>query len=89
MDKCYSCGYFDRYYTKGVKRFNQTQYGWCQKQREAIKIQDACKLFCRKQKLKVRVRLSLMQLNNLLTEISEVRKILEADLAENNEDESL
>lgn len=42
---CSKCKYLDRYYTKGVKRFNRTEFGWCKKKRESVNVRGCCEMW--------------------------------------------
>lgn len=76
--KCSRCKYFNRYYTKGTKQFNKTKFGWCQK--SGVKEASAsCPEFSIKQKGDNGLLFLKICLNDLLTEISEIRKILEVE----------
>ena len=77
--ECQYCMDFVRYYTLGVKKFDQTKVGWCGKKQEMVRNCDACKNFvCRPYIKKCRYSLK-HALNGLLAEISEIRKVLESD----------
>lgn len=39
---CYSCRYYNRYYTRGVKEFHQTNFGFCFKKEKNIVGCKAC-----------------------------------------------
>lgn len=87
---CYKCKHLIKYYTKGVKRFNGTKYGWCCKRRGNVNIHDGCENYELKPKSKKKNRLFLRYyLNDLLTEISEIRKIAEVERSEREEDEKV
>ena len=78
--KCFRCRYFERYYTKGVKKFVMTDLGACyQRGREAVNKHDGCESYEPRQ-YKVRSnRLLRCVLSDILTQISEVRKMIEAE----------
>ena len=82
--KCRKCHYFDRYYTKGIKRFNGTQIGRCRKKGEQVGGNDACEQFSVKHNYASRSRCLRVSVNDLLTELTAIRKALEAE-----EDEKL
>lgn len=85
-NECYRCKFLDRYYTKEIKEFQKTKLGWCCKKQETVTIHNSCEYFFAKQKQKRSMGLLRFCLNDLLTEISEIRKIIEA---ENSEDKEL
>lgn len=83
--ECYRCKFLDRYYVKGIKEFQKTNCGWCCKKQETVAIHNGCKEFSVKQTHKRNERLLRFYLNDLLTEISEIRKIIEEETSENKE----
>lgn len=83
--ECYRCKYLDRYYTKGIKEYQKTRFGWCCKKQESVTIHNGCENFFAKPKQTRNMRLLRFCLNDLLTEISEIRKIIEAENGENKE----
>ena len=76
---CSRCKYLDRYYIKGVTRFSKTEYGWCSKKRESIKISQACEQYEQRKNIGKVSRRVKVCLNDLLTEITEIRKMIEAE----------
>ena len=83
-NECFRCQNFDRYFTKGVKRFNEAKCGWCCKKTDVVNIHDSCSLFVLKTHSRKRVRLLCYYLNDILTEISEIRYMIEGE--QNNEE---
>lgn len=43
--ECFRCRYFDRYYTKGVKRYNRTKFGRCSVRAEIVGNHDTCQAY--------------------------------------------
>ena len=87
--KCYRCRHMDRYYTKEEKQFCKTQFGWCRKRQETIRICEACEEFSCKPVRKNKVNGFLAYyLDGLLTQISQIRAILEEKDEEEKNDES-
>ena len=78
-EKCAWCRYFDRYYTRGVKQFNKTELGFCHFKNTETGARDGCENFAPAQKDKRSERLLKHCLNDLLTEISEIRKVIESE----------
>ncbi len=37
---CSRCKYLERYYTKGVNRFDKTYFGLCRKRRESVNVRE-------------------------------------------------
>ena len=86
-NKCSKCKHFDRYYIKGVKQFNKTVFVWCTRKHESVSIHDCCERY----KAGVRGRGIIgsrvkVCLNDLLTEISAIRYVIEAE-ANSGQDE--
>ena len=46
--KCYGCGSYDCYYTKGYVRFNREKLGYCNKQKKVNPNQGNCEEWERK-----------------------------------------
>lgn len=86
---CYRCVWFDRYYTQGTKQMNLTKYGWCSKMQSHIRSNGACEHFQHKRRPNKAYMGVKNCLNGLLTEISELRKYIEADKKEEKQNESL
>lgn len=76
--QCIRCLRFERYYTKGVKRFNGTQCGYCPLRRSIVDIHDTCDKFLRKPVYCIK-RTLRVELNDLLSQISSIRAVLEDD----------
>lgn len=87
--QCYRCRYFDKYYTKEVKRFRPTKWGWCCQKCDSVNMHYGCEKFLFKPFSKRSNRLLQYSLNTLLTELSEIRKVLEVERDETNNDEEL
>lgn len=77
--RCNMCKHFNRYYTKGVTRFNQTEYGWCTRKCESVNIHDYCERYEVRIKARGINRRAKVCLNELLTEISAIRKVIEEE----------
>ncbi len=78
--RCSQCKHFERYYTKGVKRFNKTAYGRCTQKRDCVSIHDCCERYkagARDRGItNERVKVCL---NDLLAEISAIRMVIEEE----------
>lgn len=83
--KCYMCRHFDRYYTKGIKHFNKATCGWCTDKREIVGIHENCIHYIPRPRNKRVSTLLRISLSELLTEITEVRKMLEVERDETDE----
>lgn len=85
MASCFSCSKFDSYYTKGMKCFNKTKFGWCSCKRDNVYIHDVCdkyefKVYKRKMSSYIKYTLS-----DLLTELTVIRNIIEEESRAENE----
>ncbi len=80
--QCFGCRYLDRYYIRGVKKFTKTKFGWCCATAEVVDIHNGCDRFAQSRPLK-RSKYGVQYcLNDLLTQITELRKLLEDDIDE-------
>ena len=84
-NQCFRCKYLDRYYTKGVKSFDKAKCGWCSKKIAVVNIHESCDEFVPDTKSYRSNRLIKINLNNFLTELSQLRKLLECE-RDDNED---
>ena len=84
-NKCDRCRNFDRYYIRGVRRFDMTELGWCRATGNTVKTQDCCGRFAEKREEQKPRRAVEVCLNNILADISAVRSILEEEKQENEE----
>ncbi len=78
--QCYMCGRFSRYYTKGVKSFEQTKCGLCLESKSSVNIHESCQNFVLKARTDSRRgKLIKYYLSDLLTQLTEIRKLIEAE----------
>ncbi len=82
---CFRCKYLDRYYTKELKKFSKTPLGWCRQKRETVSVKCRCEKFSVRIPKKIPGVVLKRCLNDLLTEISEIRKMIEAEKNENED----
>ncbi len=78
-NQCYRCRNFSRYYTKGVKKFNRTKSGWCSVKRDTVKTEGYCDRYDSKQYTFKPSKTILRTLSDLLTQLPEMRAIIEED----------
>ncbi len=79
MNNCGVCKWLVRYYTKELKKFNKTEYGWCGKKGEIVCTKDCCEHFGRRN-VSHNIRYGLQRsLNDLLTQLSTIRQIIEEE----------
>ena len=77
--QCFMCQNMDRFYINGDKKFDRTKCGWCRVKVDVVQIHESCEKFRLKKKRERYTPLLKKTLESLLTEISEVRKVLEAE----------
>lgn len=77
--KCFRCINFRKYYTRGVTKFNGTKFGWCSGKAASVVNTDCCDEFHPRRNRPMYMDMLQIQLNNLLTDISAVRQIIEED----------
>ncbi|MBD5132583.1 MAG: hypothetical protein HDT28_08380 [Clostridiales bacterium] len=82
---CYRCKNLERFYTRGVKQFNKTKVGWCCKKVAVVNIHDSCEKYEPRKPCKRISRAIKFCLNDLLTDISAIREIIEDERRENEE----
>ena len=87
-NRCYRCKHMDRYYVKETTCYRKTRFGRCRKHGENVGIHDGCGEYCPADYRRKSTRLLRFYLSDLLTEISEVRKVIEAE-REGETDEDL
>ncbi len=88
-NRCSRCRFFDRYYTKETKKFRRTECGWCRKKRELVSTHGECEKFLARTRRCMPQRALYLQLNDLLTEISEIRNFLEDNKIEGDDNKTL
>ena len=78
--KCFRCGNFRCYYTKGLYRFSKTSQGYCLEKKEIVDKHGTCsnwnsnyKKFYSSKKQAVKV------LRELLLEIAAIRQVLQSE----------
>ena len=85
QNPCYRCKNLDRFYTRGVKQFNKTKVGWCCKKEEIVNVHDSCDKYELRKPCKRISKSIKFCLNDLLTDISGIREIIEDERRENEE----
>ena len=76
---CARCRYFDRYFIKETKHFKKTELGRCAKKDGQVSAHGGCEQFLRGTCQKKSRLLLRCALSELLTEISEIRKMMETE----------
>ncbi len=77
--KCNNCKYFDAYFIKGRKRFNQTKCGWCIANKENADVDGWCTRYEEKRPVKSGQKYLYRYLSDILTDISAIRDVIEAN----------
>lgn len=77
--KCYNCGYYSPYYTKGNVKFNKAEAGWCRTKRTTVNRHETCERrisvsYRIKHYSKTAAKKALVQ---ILSQLSEIRQIIE------------
>lgn len=86
--KCWSCGRFQRYYTKGYCNFQKEEVGFCSSQNKIVGIDESCKMWNYRQRVRhmrrqmaissiVDIRSKLEVIEQILTEEKVLEKIKE------------
>lgn len=88
-NQCFRCVFFSRYYTKGVRNFNRTKLGWCTVKRDTVKSDGNCDRYDSKPYMGKPSKSIWRALSDLLTQISEIRAIIEEDKNESGERKDL
>ncbi len=84
-NKCFRCKNFSLFYTKGVKNFNKTKFGWCIERQSVVSTQDGCEKYAYKPCIRRSNLMIKNCLNGLLTEITGIREMLEAERNDNKD----
>ena len=69
--KCWSCGRFQRYYTKGYSNFQKEEVGFCSSQSKIVCKNESCKMW------NYRQRIRNMRKHMAITSIVDIRSKLE------------
>ena len=78
-EQCFMCRNFDRFYTKGTRNFNKTKTGLCFKKGETVDIHGNCEKFLLRVPRRLPPKYLRYCLSDMLTELSEIRKMLETE----------
>lgn len=82
--KCWNCGKYRAYYTKGYKGFNKEKEGLCIKHDKAVLSQDNCEFWQTNIILRrISKIITLKELTNLAGNICEITQILRDEQEEN------
>ena len=53
LGRCFKCIHFNKYYTRGVKKFNECKFGWCGIYHDHKKLMDNCPNYRFRRKLPI------------------------------------
>ncbi|MBE7086120.1 MAG: hypothetical protein E7366_03105 [Clostridiales bacterium] len=74
---CFNCGYYRAFYTKEICRFEKQDHGLCRKSGEYKDKHEVCPHWkAHYVRIETQKRISMRKLNNILTQIIEIRQIL-------------
>ena len=83
--QCYRCENFSKYYTNDGVRFQKTTFGYCRVNKKIVTIHDSCEKYAYAHRSSfIFDSLLNARLNNLLTEISVLRELIEEDARDEN-----
>ena len=80
--RCLKCDSYKSYYVKGVKQFHRIEYGFCMSRAEIVNKDDCCERHKPVKKSDVTKSSLMHYLGDLLTQISQIRVILEEETAD-------
>ena len=84
---CVRCRYLTRYYRKGKTCFRPTGLGWCMRRKSHVGTDEHCEDFRERPHRTTPPLFIRVCLSDLLTEISELRKLIEAESREDHEED--
>ena len=77
--QCRFCKRFGRYYIKEYKTFQKADLGWCCEKRECVGVADSCESYVYKPRQVVIRRGTQRFLDDILTQLSALRYIIEEE----------
>lgn len=75
--KCFNCGFFTAYYTKGYCTFLRSKCGECGKLNQTVKKHSFCENWRKKYYIKVKKGSVLKEMETALTQINGIKLILD------------
>lgn len=87
--KCCWCKHFCRYYTKGLTDFKACPIGLCGKRQDIVKAADGCEEFSRRLRRVHHSAALKRRLNDILINLTAIRKFVEEEERERNENKTL
>lgn len=83
MRECLSCGNYQAYYTKGHCKFEKAEQGNCVKNKKTVQKNESCEQWRNNDfHKKVRKTVCLKALNNIISDLAELRQILGEEILE-------
>lgn len=87
---CYACGNYKPYYTKGFCYFDKEKFGRCTKHDKIVKNHESCECWKNNYHLKdLRKAVCYKKLDQLLSNLSEIKQILAEEAEEEKIPETL
>lgn len=83
--KCYLCQKLSRFYARGDKQYNKTDFGWCREKMSIVNVKDGCDEFVfrpNRRPLKIRTERFL---NDILFQLTAIRCIIEEETDDRND----
>ena len=82
--QCFKCENFKAYYTNDGVRFQKTKFGYCRANQKNVDIHGSCEKYSfMRRSLRLDFLINV-RLNNLLTEISVLRELIEEEAHDKN-----
>lgn len=86
--KCWSCGRFQRYYTKGYSNFQKEEVGFCSSQSKIVCKNESCKMWNYRQRIRnMRKQMAITSIVDIRSKLEVIEQILieerEAEKAKN------
>ena len=76
--KCAYCDFYDRYYTKGLRRFERTKQGFCSEQKKIVGNDEGCECWrLSSHRNFTRKRVASRALFEMMMDLSAIRQIFQ------------
>lgn len=75
--KCWSCGRFQRYYTKGDSNFQKEEVGFCSSQSKIVCKNESCKMWNYRQRIRnMRKQMAITSIVDIRSKLEVIEQIL-------------
>lgn len=75
--KCWSCGRFHRYYTKGYSNFQKEEVGFCSSQSKIVCKNESCKMWNYRQRIRnMRKQMAITSIVDIRSKLEVIEQIL-------------